>query len=376
MTRDPIAFCYNSEIKGARYAFMQQFSDAFNESGYSAVCLNLNDESNYHKLRKISGVFALYSDVRLKTLMSIHPPLPLVVWDLDHPSHRWAAWNKGMHDWAFAVHDRGNMNYMKQFFSGKTFYLPPGVCTEKTPLRPWKERDIDVLFIGSIYSTEGIPSSYPLFIRQIAEIAIEKALQYPMIPVHDLLDSVLSDMEYEEVPFFFHFICAWMDRIRSCHFRLKILNLLDKAHTPITLYGWKKSSIELTNLTLKQGVNFHDSFHLFSRAKIVLNISPMFNHGIHDRVLSTMGAGAVSLTNQSTYAKEQFTHEKDIIFYDWDKLEALPEMINDLLAQDQYLQSVAQAGRENALKNHRWINRIPLLKEALCLHEPSDCYLC
>ncbi len=369
MNRHPIAFCYCSSYRGWKQAFIGGLVDAFNQLGYPAVEIDLKQPNDYRHFAKISGVFSLYSLPGLLDLLELFPPLPCVAWDVDHPSLYWKVWSKRMHDWTYAVHDRGNVNYMKESFAGDALFLPSGVCTEHIPLRPWKERDIDVLLVNTIYEYMDIPGDTSLYIRQIAQLACERAVSDPMVPVDVILRSLLSEMGYEELPSFFHYICIRMDMDRMYHLRVKLIKLLDAANIPITIYGKKKTPLDLENLHFNDEVPFQETLNLMSRSKIVLNISPMFNHGIHERVLSAMGAGAVSLTNQSTYAEEQFIDGKDLFFYDWDKLEALPEMINDLLAQDQYLQDVAQAGRENALNNHRWIHRVPLLKKALCLDE-------
>lgn len=103
-----------------------------------------------------------------------------------------------------------------------------------------------------------------------------------------------------------------------------------------------------------------------SRAKISLNVMPWFKDGAHDRVFNSMLNGAVCFTDWSRYMTEVLEDGTDLIFYELNELEQLPEQLHMLLADRQRWEKLQRQGFETAENAHTWAHRARQLhKEVL-----------
>ena len=91
---------------------------------------------------------------------------------------------------------------------------------------------------------------------------------------------------------------------------------------------------------------------------MLLNILPNFKDGIHDRVLTAMCNGSVSITDSSTYLKEQFQDGEDIVFYELNQMEKLPDRILQLQKDEAKMAQIAQKGYQKVQSGFSWDERI------------------
>lgn len=94
-----------------------------------------------------------------------------------------------------------------------------------------------------------------------------------------------------------------------------------------------------------------------SCSKISLNVMPWFRDGCHDRILSAMLCGALSLTDSSIWLSENFKDMTDICFYDPNRTDKLISKIHYLTDNPDILESISAAGHQKALKAHTWKSR-------------------
>jgi len=76
--------------------------------------------------------------------------------------------------------------------------------------------------------------------------------------------------------------------------------------------------------------------------------------GFTERVLNSMLAGAVALSDKTTRLEEEFVNGEDIILFDLVKIDSLPARLKDLLSNDEKLREVAENGRKKVMKKHLW----------------------
>jgi spore maturation protein CgeB len=76
-----------------------------------------------------------------------------------------------------------------------------------------------------------------------------------------------------------------------------------------------------------------------------------------ERIANMMLSKTVVLTDKSDYLTEHFTDGTDIVFFDREQLEHLPETIKSLLADESGRRRIAEAGYQNALEHHTWRER-------------------
>ena len=81
-----------------------------------------------------------------------------------------------------------------------------------------------------------------------------------------------------------------------------------------------------------------------AESAFVLNVMPWFKSGIHDRVLNAMYNGAVSITDSSSMMDTCFTPQQDYIAYSLDRIEALPDLLNTYVPDEDFrAQTAARA---------------------------------
>lgn len=109
--------------------------------------------------------------------------------------------------------------------------------------------------------------------------------------------------------------------------------------------GWDKFK-EKNNITknfeiLDTNMSYLDVLKAISDSKVVLNVSPFFIEGIHDRVSNAMLNGAVSLSDRSGFLTENFNDREEILYYSWNRLDASIKSIKKYLSDDDKLQNIA-----------------------------------
>ena len=63
---------------------------------------------------------------------------------------------------------------------------------------------------------------------------------------------------------------------------------------------------------------------------------------------------SVAVTDRSDMLTRLYQDGTDLVLYDTDHMELLPQQIFSLLSDEQRLSSIAEAGYENAKKNATW----------------------
>lgn len=90
------------------------------------------------------------------------------------------------------------------------------------------------------------------------------------------------------------------------YFRKAAVDELVRAKIPVRLVGegWEKyESCNETYVTREKAVVFGLSFEKIAHADVLLNVSPFFNHGAHDRIFAGMANHCTVLTDQNPYLK-------------------------------------------------------------------------
>jgi spore maturation protein CgeB len=103
-------------------------------------------------------------------------------------------------------------------------------------------------------------------------------------------------------------------------------------------------------------------------AQIVLNSSPMFKTGAHERIFYGLGLGATVLTNETPWNQEHFSKE-ELLTYPSGDPKLVYDKIADLLNHPNQLKEMAFKGQKKVLERHTWDIRA---KQLLKLIEIPD----
>ena len=130
-------------------------------------------------------------------------------------------------------------------------------------------------------------------------------------------------------------------------YRERVLEAAAKSGLPVRIFGekYQESSIgEFSNVTVLPQMSYRDSLSAIAESAFVLNVMPWFKSGIHDRVLNAMYNGAVSITDSSSMMDTCFTPQQDYIAYSLDRIEALPDLLNTYVPDEDFrAQTAARA---------------------------------
>lgn len=99
---------------------------------------------------------------------------------------------------------------------------------------------------------------------------------------------------------------------------------------------------------------FEDAAHHFAESKIVFDIS--IRDDLNMRLFESMATGSMLLTNWLPTLSELFVDGKHLVTYK--TLDEMVEKAKYYLTHDEERQKIAEAGKEEVLKNHTYKNRV------------------
>ena len=82
-------------------------------------------------------------------------------------------------------------------------------------------------------------------------------------------------------------------------------------------------------------------------------------------VLNILLHHSLPLTDYSSWVDENFKADEEVVFYDLDHLEKLPEIVKGLLSDEERTTAIIQKGYEKVLKHHTWVNRVDQILKAV-----------
>lgn len=115
------------------------------------------------------------------------------------------------------------------------------------------------------------------------------------------------------------------------------------------------------NLIIMNSLNSEGCLKKLCQTKISLNVMPWFKNGAHDRIFNSMLNGAVCLTDSSIYLDEILHDREDCRLYSLTEMERLPEIAEELLSDQEHMQTIADGGCELAQAGHTWAHRAETL---------------
>ncbi len=365
---------------------VEQYRKAFEKMGNKVFYFSA-DVDTREKFEETTGRFLDFSREGLDfafTLNNFHYSWRnrngSVLWDdwkvpcinllVDHPVYYFETLDKNPSYGMIACADRNHQAYIGRFYPNvhRTIFLPTaGVeLHPDLPKKPIAERTIDVFFVGSLkYPPECEWSDFEWQVinylmthtEQTYEQALEACLQENSIQVSD---SELKDMLQAH---------RHIDMYISAYYRSEIIRRLVEAGITVTVcgQGWEKADYyDNPYFNCYSGsMPFEEGLALMEDSRIVLNQMSWFKDGATERIFNAMLQGAVCVTDESVYLKEQLRSGEDVIFFSLKTLEKLPDIVTGLLGQPALMQRIADSGYRMAAKHHTWEHRAAELMENL-----------
>ena len=253
--------------------------------------------------------------------------------------------------------DRYYAEFIEEHFGAvNALQLPP--AGEDAGWAANKDRPFDIVFIGACnYVDESVikdefQKEYYEYMKAHPNITFEQGLK-------ELL--VYKDFNIDEQKFL-SLLDSLQDVCRNIvnYYRTKVLETLLAAGIKIDVFGdtWDRySGLGRDNLIKHDAVNVDESLEIWGRSKIGLNVMTWHKAGMTERIANICLSGAVCLSERTEYLDREFNNYEDIVTFNLEHLEKLPDVVRELLANDSLRDSIAQNAYIKASKEHIWDNR-------------------
>lgn len=351
--------------------FLEEMIKGFEENGHEIVRLDSKKDNIINELlRALSKPYDFAFDINAM-LMDKDEYYQLITQKyitflVDHPMYHHARLSRKGISYFVSTVDKEHTNYLKKNYPhlDNVRFIPHG-GVKGTEEEEYENRNIPVLILGTyenprskLEELKRLPTGIrELIFDMCRQLESEPGLTMEQVLRKQLYKRQIIMEEHEYPPLMAE---LWfVDKYIRAYYRDKVIRTLAENNIPLEIYGngWEHFDIHSDCVQIHKNVSYEESLNLMGRAKIVLNIMPWFKNGSHERVFTTMLNGALCVTDRSQYLEDTFTNEEDIVFYELDVLETLPEKIQTYLKDSKKAEKIALTGKDKAQIYHTWRNR-------------------
>lgn len=215
------------------------------------------------------------------------------------------------------------------------------------------ERDLDVVFVGNYFaddaeSLEREQREFYEYMLRHSSLTFEQGFERMKAQNGNVDSSELIEKMF-----------LWKTACRAVvgHFRNKVIRTILQAGITLHVYGdsWSEAPfVEYKNLIRHPQTSVEESMEVFRRAKIGLNVMSWYKAGMTERVANIMMAGAVCVSDETVYLREHTEDGKEIIMYQIENLDSLPQKLQWLLENPIERERIALLGKEKARDEFSW----------------------
>lgn len=291
---------------------------------------------------------------------------PFFDYILDHPLFHYTGLTSGVKNLHALVLDEAQTRYVSDYYPkvAGVHMLPLGAT--RALYEGEKEQECRILFPGTYDRPEDVyevVKASPEPICGMMKRLIERRIEKPLIPMEEAFRGELAAggvaLLPEQFAVFMNSMYAVDAYVRD-YFRKEALDRLLKAGIPVTVMGegWSKYSYkDEHSLRRERSVPFALSFERIAKAHILLNVSPIFNRGMHDRIPAGMANRTVVLTDENPYLKSRFADGKNLCFYSLECMETLTEQAEGLITNRELRAEIAENAYQTFETYHTWKHR-------------------
>jgi spore maturation protein CgeB len=291
-------------------------------------------------------------------------------------------------------HSQSSLTYLSSIDQNDIDFLISGGFTRviQLPLAvdscdfvPFSEkRKYPLAFIGSCWDYQEVEARWELtFTKEMANLMREvskEVLAEEGVSHLTCLPKKLSSLGYDitKVPYADMQVNIGL-YIRGFE-RVKVLQGIKKI--PIHIWGsfrpknaWQKYLKGQDNIHLHPPISYAESLKISSESQILLNSSPQFKQGLHDRAFSAPLTGSLLASVQTDALKAEFSNSACLCHPK--KLDLFEEMLQEHLRDHNLRKKLVKRALDNVIKKHTWESRskniIHLMKDFIKNHKERIC---
>lgn len=245
--------------------------------------------------------------------------------------------------WVACV-DEGDCAFVRSLNFPRVFFLPHAADANlKTPVE--KSREFEAVFFGTCIDYEAVADKWPKGEKDLLFAASEKVLSREGLSIAQAL--IQLGVRAIDLPRYHDEV----DRYTRGKDRVELIRSLKDQKVHIWGEGpWKRY---FPHHDLHPPLDFDQTFDIMKESKVVLNSSPRFKSGAHERIFYALICGASVYTGANTYLT---TYLPEVLTYRYGEWET-PCFKN--------WQERAEAGQQKVLASHTWDTFAKTLLEAI-----------
>ncbi len=369
--------CYESN----QY-FMECMAEAFEKQGFPVQICDLSagmEEKLEGILEKREQFLAAIDFNSLLPRLEIEDGIPYITalgvpffnYLVDHPLYHHTGIKRSFPGYSVICIDICHKRYIEEYYPHieRVFYLPLGAMKADMERSSGQKR-LELLFLGTYESEQTLYleiADYPKQHRQELLALIEMMDADPELTQEAALARYLLDQGKEVSREVF------AQKMNEDYLADKYLRNLKRreavlaaaaAGVPFTImgHGWEQfGDIWGKHVTVRTGIGFAAAVQMMANARMLLNVTPGFHGGLHDRVYSAMINQAVCFTEDGRFAREQLADGVNAVLYDSKDMGALTEKIRNLYEHPGRLERIAKSAYQKADRRDTWMKRVEML---------------
>lgn len=266
-------------------------------------------------------------------------------------------------DFHVLTHDANYVEFLQKYYQKDAILFPPaGMCSQ---VETECERIYDLSFVGAL----GDYKSEVMFIHQMerkyrfwANRFLLKMRKEPNLPAEKALLCVLQERGEQLTQQEFFELFYELRRVSYCvthYYRYQVLKVILESGIRVDVFGnsWLGSDLrKYSNLVCHEDVTVDESLEIMRKSKMSLNVMSWHKGGFTERMANIMLAGAVLVTDDTTYLDGNGMKD-DMVVFCLDELGRLPKQIKEVLADEEKRAQMAQRGMEKVRGEHTWEKR-------------------
>lgn len=338
--------CYQSSS-----FFANQMADAFEKLGFDVSVCEFDEQDD------LDAVFQPLYGKKYRLLLDFNSTItrmveedgtpvldkidgPFFDYILDHPLFHYNCLNANLKNLNGIFLDEAQEAYVKRYYPRvkQTLTMPLGAAEAVTGGE--KRETEDILFMGtyddpdSIYEMVSLsPEPLKTYMKELIDMRVEN----PVLPMEEgflqLLKAHGEELPDDQFALFMNAMYP-VDAFIRDYFRKAAVDELLRAKIPMRLVGegWEKyNHAENPFVKREKPVVFGLSFEKIVHADVMLNVSPFFNHGAHDRIFAGMANHCVVLTDKNPYLDRILKDREHVLMYSLKDIHTLSDYAEELL---------------------------------------------
>ncbi len=293
--------------------------------------------------------------------------IPVFNYIVDHPRHYGnTLLNPKCDIYAFVL-DKNHVDFIKKYYKKVVgVYFSPNGGTETEVIKSYKDRKIDVLYMGNCqHKIEQYPpiKLFEDYGSSMYKETISYLIQNPMASTEEAIIRYLENYHFElsdeQIFEIIEATAVYIEHTVRRLFKLEGIKALDSAGINVDIYGdnWECDEPYSDNIRIHKRINIYECMKLIGDAKISLCYIPWYKKGCSEKNFDSMLNGALCVSDKSEYLDEHYKDGYNIIYFDLNNPGQMALDVKWLLEHPTEAEVISSRGYETAIKYDTWYNR-------------------